>query len=67
MTHDQFKEVLEQYIDANSITDAMMSISEICHEKSAHVLHTWQDESTAEAWTICADRVEESTNQLLGM
>jgi uncharacterized protein with HEPN domain len=46
----QEAETLEAIIDASSLQAVVMALSEICGEKSEHVLTNWQDKALAREW-----------------
>ena len=54
----KLKEMLETYIDSNSVGDTLTVLAEICHEKAAHLQSAWQDEETAKVWRRQARALE---------
>jgi hypothetical protein len=44
------RETLERLIDARGLSSVLMALSEICGEKSEHLLANWQDKKLAKDW-----------------
>lgn len=43
-------ETLEKLIDTHGLQDVLVSLSNICFEKAAHIRENWQDANLAKLW-----------------
>ena len=44
------KDILEGLIDSMGLEHVVRRLSEVCHEKGAHLVDNWQDTNTASDW-----------------
>lgn len=49
---------LEALIDANTLFDVVMWLSEICHQKAEHIRTNWQDKVTARPWDTMGRKLQ---------
>jgi hypothetical protein len=47
---EEFKYQIEEIMDKTSIQELTEMITEICFEKSQHVLENWQDKNLSKIW-----------------
>ena len=51
-------EALEAMVDRHGLDGVLSILTEICNEKSEHVLVNWQDKALAKNWTVNARVIE---------
>src|SRR3972149_6284027 len=55
---------LEQAIDSTTLADVLEAIADICAEKSAYIMETWQDRSLSQRWLDAARMVRATSEKL---
>lgn len=58
------KDTLEALIDATSLRAVVAAIAEIARDKAEHIRTNWQDNITAQAWDMSANRLEQADKGL---
>jgi hypothetical protein len=57
------RDLLEQFIDRNTLADALEVLSEICWEKASHVQEAWQDTTLATAWERAGQAIDKLSSR----
>lgn len=66
MNTDEYflKNMMEQYVDSNSLEELLSLVEEICQEKASHVLENWQDKGLAKQWEHRAKTIGSCQNKI---
>lgn len=57
-------DLVETLVDGTGLYDVLSALSEMCHEKAAHVQEAWQDEDLSEAWTEAAVILDKAADDI---
>jgi len=63
MSDDKKKEMLESWIDADSLSHVLAMVADVCDEKAEHILASYDDEDTAAEWTEASESLGELVNE----
>ena len=62
--YEEIRDIIEEYIDKESVSDALMLIQEICFLKAEHIATNWQDEQLALDWEKTGNIIGQSIPKL---
>ena len=58
------RELLEELVDSHGLKGVLTDLSEICYQKSQHMLENWQDTEASRAWARNARRIERTAARM---
>lgn len=57
MHNTTLREMLESLVDRHGLTAVLVALSNVCTDKAEHLLHNWQDPTSAKHWDRDAAKI----------
>jgi hypothetical protein len=61
MNNPEFSDAMESFLDSHDLQETLLTLSNICWEKAAHIERNWQDSKTAAEWSKAAEAIERAS------